>query len=104
MSPNILASEPTHIFYADESLKEMENKMMFSTRNHPIEMYRYVPMIYFRGTGFHFEITTSSGKDVKGNFLGFSGKRLISKFRCKKYSRIEIQKQKGPNGFQTLNS
>eukprot|EP00554_Chaetoceros_debilis_P011127 CAMPEP_0194106358 /NCGR_PEP_ID=MMETSP0150-20130528/6393_1 /TAXON_ID=122233 /ORGANISM="Chaetoceros debilis, Strain MM31A-1" /LENGTH=286 /DNA_ID=CAMNT_0038794481 /DNA_START=149 /DNA_END=1009 /DNA_ORIENTATION=- len=56
-------SKPILVVCTDESLLEMENKLKFSTGNHPVEMF--VPMLHFQDAGFDFEFATLTGADVK---------------------------------------
>jgi len=52
-------SKPILVVCTDEALMEMENKVKFSTGNHPVEML--VPMLHFRDAGFTFDYATQTG-------------------------------------------
>jgi len=65
-------SKPILVVCTDESLMEMENKLKFSTGNHPIEML--VPMLHFRDAGFSFEFSTVTGGPVKLEMWAFPKK------------------------------
>lgn len=56
-------SKPILVVCTDESNMEMENKKVFSTGNHPVEML--VPMLHFRDAGFTFDLATSTGSAAK---------------------------------------
>eukprot|EP01083_Nonionella_stella_P019213 53393_1 len=56
-------SRPILVVCTDEALLEMQNKLKFSTGNHPVEMF--VPMLYFQDAGFNFEFATLTGGNVK---------------------------------------
>lgn len=53
----------------DESLMKMENDVLFSTGNHPVEMF--VPMLHFRDAGFSFDFATVAGDSVKLEMWAF---------------------------------
>ena len=55
-------SKPILVVCTDDGLLKMANGKIFSTGNHPVEMF--VPMLYFRDAGFTFDIATTSGKPV----------------------------------------
>jgi len=55
-------TKPILVVCTDEYKMPMANGKIFSTGNHPIEMF--VPMLHFRDAGFTFEIATEHGDPV----------------------------------------
>ena len=55
-------TKPILVVCTDEGRLEMANGKIFSTGNHPVEMF--VPMLHFRDAGFTFDIATAGGKPV----------------------------------------
>jgi molecular chaperone Hsp31 and glyoxalase 3 len=55
-------TKPILVVATDEGLMTMANGKVFSTGNHPVEMF--VPMLHFRDAGFSFDFATASGKPV----------------------------------------
>ena len=65
-------NKPILVVCTDESLMEMQNKLKFSTGNHPQEML--VPMLHFRDAGFSFEIATKTGSPARLEMWAFPDK------------------------------
>ena len=55
-------SKPILVVCTDNGHLPMANDKVFSSGNHPIEMF--VPMLHFRDAGFKFDIATATGKPV----------------------------------------
>ena len=62
LSHQYAGTKPILVVCTDDGLMKCENGKVFSTGNHPVEMF--VPMLHFRDAGFTFDIATSTGKPV----------------------------------------
>lgn len=60
------------VIFTEEKNLEMENGVLFSTGNHPVEAL--LPMLHLKNAGFDFEIVTPTGKPVVFEMWAFPEK------------------------------